>query len=132
MASLLRNHGWQAGQPTHHPVELEDEVLAAPAVALGIPPRLRAADLAQYGLRTSARFAPDERLILVDLPDGDAPTHYLLGTTNFNAITSYNRSYFYAMAVIDFAQVLTQERQERNRTAGRNRPAQPGNRPIDR
>lgn len=136
VGSFLRNHGWQAGQPTHHPVELQDEILAAPAVALGIPPRLPAADLAQYGLSTSARLAPDERLILVDLPDGDAPTRYWLGTANFNAITSYNRSYFYAMAVIDFAQVLTQEKQERQKSAGRtgvaNRPAQPGNRPIDR
>ena len=154
VGSFLRNHGWQPGQPTHHPVELEDEVLAAPAVALGIPPRLPAADLAQYGLSTVARLAPDERLILVDLPDGDAPTRYVLGTTNFNAVTSYNRSYFYAMAVIDFAQVLTQERQERRKTAagstaataatgstGRTgaqarpaqaRPAQPGNKPIDR
>ena len=157
VGSFLRNHGWQPGQPTHHPVELEDEVLAAPAVALGIPPRLPAADLAQYGLSTAARLAPDERLILVDLPDGDAPTRYVLGTTNFNAVTSYNRSYFYAMAVIDFAQVLTQERQERRKTAagptaataatgstgstGRTgaqarpaqaRPAQPGNKPIDR
>lgn len=136
---FLRNHGWQPGLPTHHPVELDDEILAAPAVALGIPPRLPVSDLAQYGLRTSARLASDERLILVDLPDGDAPTRYVLGTANFNAITSYNRSYFYAMAVIEFAQVLSQERQTRQKTVGAtgktgapNRPSQPGNKPIDR
>ncbi|MFZ9405699.1 MAG: lytic murein transglycosylase B [Burkholderiaceae bacterium] len=132
VAQFLRNHGWQPGEPTHHPVELEDEVMAAPAVALGIPPRLPASDLAQYGLRTPARLASDEKLILVDLPDGDAPTRYLLGTANFNAITSYNRSYFYAMAVIDFAEVLTRERSQA-RTAAQARPKpQPGKRSIDR
>lgn len=128
VANFLRKHGWQPGEPTHHPVKLEDEVLAAPAVALGIPPRLIAAELSEYGLSTSAPLPGNQRLILVDLPDGDDPTHYLLGTENFHAITIYNRSYFYAMAVIDFAQVLSQERQKaRKRVA-----AQPGKRSIDR
>lgn len=132
VANFLRNHGWQPGQATHHPVELEDEILAAPAVALGIPPRLPATDLAQYGLRTSARISADEKLILVDLPEGDAPTRYWLGTTNFNAITSYNRSYFYAMAVIDFAEVLTQERNLAKTAAPARPKAQPGKRSIDK
>jgi membrane-bound lytic murein transglycosylase B len=126
VANFLRKHGWQPGLATHHPVTLEDEVIAAPAVALGIPPRLPAKELAEYGLSTPARLPADERLILVDLPDGDEPTRYVLGTQNFHAITSYNRSYFYAMAVIDLAEVLARERRS---TRGSN---QPGKRSIER
>lgn len=126
VANFLRRHGWQPGLATHHPVTLEDEVNAAPAVALGIPPRLPARELADYGLSTTASLPPEQPLVLVDLPDGDAPTHYVLGTQNFNAITSYNRSYFYAMAVIDLAEVLARERQAPRASH------QPGKRSIDR
>jgi membrane-bound lytic murein transglycosylase B len=126
VASFLRNHGWEPGAPTHHPVTVEDEVLAAPAVALGIPPRLPVSELQQHGLSTAARLAQTELLILVDLPDGDEPTRYVLGTQNFNAITSYNRSYFYAMAVIDLAEVLSRERRATRASA------QPGKRSIER
>ena len=40
---------------------------------------------------------------LVDLQNGLEPTEYWLGANNFFAITRYNRSYFYAMSVIDLA-----------------------------
>jgi len=47
-----------------------------------------------------------EKLSLIDLPNGDDTTHYVLGATNFWVVTRYNRSYFYAMAVIDLARAL--------------------------
>ena len=47
---------------------------------------------------------------LVDLQDGERPTRYWIGTANFYAITQYNRSFFYAMAVIDLGQAVGQQR----------------------
>jgi membrane-bound lytic murein transglycosylase B len=38
---------------------------------------------------------------LVDLQNGTEPTEYWLGGPNFFAVTQYNRSYFYAMSVLD-------------------------------
>jgi membrane-bound lytic murein transglycosylase B len=45
--------------------------------------------------------AGDMKYGLVDLQNGNGPTEYWLATDNFFAITKYNRSYFYAMSVID-------------------------------
>ena len=62
--------------------------------------------LAAVGVGSDEPIAADEQLVLADLVNVDAPTDYVLGTRNFYAITRYNRSYFYAMAVIDLADAL--------------------------
>lgn len=43
---------------------------------------------------------------LIDLQNGNGPTEYWLGSDNFFAITKYNRSYFYAMSVVDLASAI--------------------------
>jgi membrane-bound lytic murein transglycosylase B len=43
---------------------------------------------------------------LVDLQNGQDPTEYWLGAPNFFAITQYNRSYFYAMSVVDLGRAV--------------------------
>ena len=40
-------------------------------------------------------------LALIELRNGDAPPSYVAGTDNFYAITRYNWSSYYAMAVIE-------------------------------
>ncbi|MCX7220418.1 MAG: lytic murein transglycosylase, partial [Burkholderiales bacterium] len=47
---------------------------------------------------------------LVDLQNGTEATEYWLATENFFAITQYNRSYFYAMSVIDLGKVIASAR----------------------
>jgi membrane-bound lytic murein transglycosylase B len=53
-------------------------------------------------------------LALVELQNGDAAPSYVLGTANFWAITRYNWSAYYAMAVIDLAAALRQSFARRN------------------
>ena len=43
---------------------------------------------------------------LVDLQNGADPSAYWLANDNFFAITQYNRSYFYAMAVIELGRAV--------------------------
>ncbi len=53
----------------------------------------------------------DTRVIVIDLPylkDGEVERMYRLGTVNFSALLHYNRSYFYASAVVELAHAIAQ------------------------
>jgi membrane-bound lytic murein transglycosylase B len=54
--------------------------------------------------------APDSKAFIVDLPYPDAEgrdqTYYVVGLNNFLTIVQYNRSYFYAQSVAEFAEAL--------------------------
>jgi membrane-bound lytic murein transglycosylase B len=52
-------------------------------------------------------------LALIELLNGNAPPSYVAGTENFYAITRYNWSSYYAMAVIELGQAVAREVQSR-------------------
>ena len=106
VAHYLAEFGWQRGQPTHFqvaaPVETADR---AKLLAPDILPSFTAEEFAANG----AGLPPEGRqhtgkLALVELQNGDAAPSYVAGTQNFYAITRYNWSSYYAMAVIDLGQ----------------------------
>ena len=47
-------------------------------------------------------------LALIELRNGDAPPSYVAGTENFYAVTRYNWSSYYAMAVIELGQAVAE------------------------
>jgi membrane-bound lytic murein transglycosylase B len=49
-------------------------------------------------------------LALVELLNGEAPPSYVAGTENFYAITRYNWSSYYAMAVIELGKAVESKR----------------------
>ena len=61
-------------------------------------------DLQQGGV------APQSKALIVDLPypdnDGNDQVRYVVGLNNFLSIVQYNRSYFYAQSVAEFAEAL--------------------------
>ena len=92
-------------------MRVDDEIRARIVVETGIPPqltapRLTAAGLPEYGLSSPREIPEDAKVSLIDLPAGESGLQYALVSANFFAITHYNRSYFYAMAVIELAQAL--------------------------
>lgn len=108
IAHYLAQQGWQSGLPTHYPVtppasDGERALLLAPDIV----PTFTAAQMAEHGavLPPSARDQPG-LLALVLLENGDQPPSYVAGTTNFYAVTRYNWSSFYAMAVIELGEAL--------------------------
>ena len=52
---------------------------------------------------------PALKLALVELQNGDAAASYVAGTPNFYAITRYNWSSYYAMAVIELGEAVARE-----------------------
>jgi membrane-bound lytic murein transglycosylase B len=53
---------------------------------------------------------PQSKALIVDLPypdkDGNDQARYVVGLNNFLTIVQYNRSYFYAQSVAEFAEAL--------------------------
>jgi membrane-bound lytic murein transglycosylase B len=75
----------------------------------GLTAKYRAQELGAAGVTTAAP-APDQLYGLVDLQNGAEPTEYWLANANFFAITQYNRSYFYAMSVVELGRAIKQAR----------------------
>jgi membrane-bound lytic murein transglycosylase B len=110
VARFLAEHGWRRGEPTHFQLAYDDEARLRPLIEAGIEPQFTGEQLADYGVRSTEPPPADMKLALIDLPNGDDPASYYLGAQNFYAITRYNRSSFYAMAVIELARTLREAR----------------------
>ena len=108
VANYLAQFGWQRGLPTHFdataPASPQDRaVLLAPDIV----PTFSAAQMLERGAVLGPGAAAHEGpLALVELEDGGRPPVHYAGTGNFYAVTRYNWSSYYAMAVILLAEAL--------------------------
>jgi membrane-bound lytic murein transglycosylase B len=103
VAKFLADHGWVEGRLATYAMRMEADAKLEEPLRADILPQFSAAQLKEYGIHASSDTPDDETLALIELPNGDAPSSYTLGTKNFYVITRYNRSSFYAMAVLDLA-----------------------------
>ena len=72
----------------------------------GIKPIYRIADLAAFGVGVSDPLPPEAGCALVELETPGQPPEYWVGLQNFYTLTSYNRSSFYAIAVLELAREI--------------------------
>jgi len=115
VANYLMQHGWKRNLPTVFPATLivatEEQEQLNTALAQGLRATYSLADLKQL-VTTASSDAPDGiHYGVINLQNGEDKTEYWLGTDNFYAITQYNRSYFYAMSVIDLGRVIRAARE---------------------
>jgi membrane-bound lytic murein transglycosylase B len=112
VAHYLAEFGWQRGQPTRFDVAVP--VDAAERATLLVPdilPTFSAAQLVEHGAQLGVEAQGHAGLLaLVELQNGDAAPSYVAGTTNFYAITRYNWSSYYAMAVIELGEAIKRQR----------------------
>jgi len=108
VANFLAHAGWQRGLPTHFevaaPVDTSDR-----AALLGpdILPLFSPQEFIDRGAALGPEaMATESKLALVELQNGDAAPSYVAGTTNFYAVTRYNWSSYYAMAVIALGEAV--------------------------
>lgn len=118
VANFLKAHGWIKNEPIY--LELlpgNDVEQAAKLFADGEPKaKIKLGEMLQKNMIASTNLPPETPSLVVDLPSPDAQggtsTKYVVGLRNFIAICDYNRSFFYAQSVAEFAEVLKGEMPE--------------------
>lgn len=108
IAHYLAEFGWQRGMPTRFDVALPtDPANRATLLEPDIKPTFTAQQFSEKGAGLPAAGREYTGLLaLVELYNGDAAPSYVAGTANFYAITRYNWSSYYAMAVIDLGEAI--------------------------
>jgi len=112
VANYFIAHGWTPGMPTHYGVEFDPARLDLDALlAPDILPTFSVASMAAKGAVVQGAGAVHTGpLALVELQNGDDAPSYVAGTDNFYAITRYNWSSYYAMAVIELGREVSAAR----------------------
>lgn len=117
VANFMRKHGWQPGMPIYFPVQ-EGAISEARVLADGEPQlKYSVQELIAKGILTKEQgdlqvggVEPQSKALIVDLPypdkDGNDQVRYVVGLNNFLTIVQYNRSYFYAQSVAEYAEAL--------------------------
>lgn len=119
VANFLKVHGWQAGMPIYFPTINQEQTLSKiMELADGQPiAKLTVKQLIELGILEPKQgdllqggVEADSKALIVDLPSpskGEVPQiEYVVGLANFLSIVNYNRSYFYAQSVAEFAEAL--------------------------
>ncbi|MES2831129.1 MAG: lytic murein transglycosylase B [Pseudomonadota bacterium] len=124
VANFLVKHGWKPGLPIVFPASIRvgnsantqasgdasmqnavdstgEDNRWQKFIAQSLEAKYTLDELAAGGIVPGVAPPADMRFGLVDLQNGTQPTEFWLGTDNFFAITQYNRSFFYAMSVVD-------------------------------
>ena len=108
VANFLVAHGWRRNDPA----PLVWPAAVSPArgwesfINGGLDAKYPPQALLAAGVSINGTLAPDMLYGLVDLQNGSEPTEYWVGSPNFYAITKYNRSYFYAMSVVELGRAV--------------------------
>ena len=120
VAHYLAEFGWRRGLPTRFDVAVPVDA-ADRAALLGpdILPSFTLAEFSERGARVGAAAAAADarlaeaggigKLALVELQNGDVAPSYVAGTANFYAVTRYNWSSYYALAVIELGEAVARE-----------------------
>ncbi len=108
VASFLVQHGWTKDLPLTYPVTVDKttEEQWKPLIGVVLAATHTIDELRRTGITIPVDSSPELMVGLIDLEDGSHPTQYRVGSDNFFAITKYNRSFYYAMAVIELGNAI--------------------------
>ncbi len=108
IASYLSKHGWQAGEPITAQAAVDGGKFKK-LIKKGLKPKLSYAELVDYGVSSPMTVKPNTKTALIELEQTDAKEYWVV-LRNFYAITRYNHSQLYAMAVYQLAQNIKQQK----------------------
>ncbi len=106
VANYLAEFGWKRGLAVRFDVKPPTDTSdRAALLAPDIVPTFTPAEMTTRGASLPPEALPMEgALALIELQNGNAAPSYVAGTTNFYAITRYNWSSYYAMAVVELGE----------------------------
>jgi protein-glutamine gamma-glutamyltransferase len=112
VASYMAAHGWQRGMPATFAVAAPSDTRArATLLQPDIVPSFSAQQMAELGAELEPAARTHEGLLaLVELQNGAAAPSFVAGTSNFYAVTRYNWSSYYAMAVLALGEAVKRQR----------------------
>jgi membrane-bound lytic murein transglycosylase B len=110
VANFLAGHGWEREAPIATAVTASGDgvqaLLDEGIVPQRMPQQMETSRVHLAEVGAGATAIADRPAALIDLVTPNAATEYRLGYRNFYVITRYNRSSFYAAAVMDLAAAL--------------------------
>lgn len=109
VANYFIEHGWQPGQQVVLPASWKGKN-TEPVLTGGLDPKHSIKELKALGWRPDGKIASKTKATAFRF-EGEKGIEYWLGLPNFQAITRYNRSEMYAMAVTQLAETLKHEYQ---------------------
>ena len=115
VAHYFKAFNWQPGMPTHYPVSFDPSRLDMEGLLLPdiLPTFSLGSFTAKGAVLEGAALQHTGPLALIELQNGDEAPSYVAGTDNFYAITRYNWSSYYAMAVIELGEAIALEIRKR-------------------
>jgi membrane-bound lytic murein transglycosylase B len=111
VARFLALHGWVRDLAPCFSVNVEDARLGA-LLEPDIVPSFGDSQLEALGAKAVAALPAGEKFALVELQNSESPSEYFLGSRNFFVLTRYNRSAYYAKAVLELGQAVAEARKE--------------------
>ncbi|PCH62445.1 MAG: lytic murein transglycosylase B, partial [Gammaproteobacteria bacterium] len=107
IANYLKRHGWVAGETIVHQTFVNGDEPAS-LLKKGLKPSISRAELTIAGVSLHNLPAGEDDLALIALTQRDGE-EYWLARQNFYAVTRYNHSRMYAMAVTQLAQMIREQ-----------------------
>ena len=110
VGNYLNQHGWARGESIAFPATLEDSNVEE-FLKQGIKPITAVEKMRSRGIKISEDVSDNSKAALMQfqLPDGLV---YWIGLNNFYAITRYNHSSLYGMAVYQLSRVIEKRYKE--------------------
>ena len=110
IASYLDAYGWVSGELATVPAQLPAG--SAAEIVSGLERVHSVAALQEQGVKFAGSAMPDGECSVIELPAPGKSPKYLAGFANFETITRYNRSTFYATAVLELADAISKARHQ--------------------
>jgi len=111
IASYLSRHGWQRGNPVTIPATVSNDSYKR-FLKKGMKPKVALNKIDSYGVSVKSLPKKSLNASLVEL-EQESGNEYWLGLPNFYAITRYNHSNLYAMAVFQLSEAVKLKREQK-------------------